>query len=120
MEVALANANSAAAEQGLPAEGRSLPALLKGNGYATGLVGKWHLGFEESFNPVRQGFDFFRGFTSGNVDYIAHVDSYGYYDWWDGDRLINEPGYVTHLITTHAVGFIERNLVGCGVDQDEE
>src|SRR5712691_6469104 len=38
-------------ELGLPALGTSLPALLKTNGYATGLVGKWHLGFKPEFGP---------------------------------------------------------------------
>jgi len=31
------------------------------------------------------------------------------YDWWDGLELIEEPGYVTHLITKHAVRFIEEH-----------
>ena len=36
--------------------------LLKDAGYATGMVGKWHLGSWEPFNPVHHGFDSFYGF----------------------------------------------------------
>lgn len=82
---------------------------LRDAGYATGIFGKWHLGYEERYNPVHQGFDRFRGFVSGNVDYFAHVDGAGFYDWWHGDRLVNEPGYVTHLISRASVEFIEEN-----------
>src|SRR5688572_6104836 len=42
-----------AQEQGLPATGRTLPQLLKNNGYRTGLVGKWHLGYKPEFSPNR-------------------------------------------------------------------
>ncbi|MFN3189418.1 MAG: sulfatase-like hydrolase/transferase [Aureliella sp.] len=38
------------------------PELLRKAGYATGIVGKWHLGEWNAFNPVRHGFDFFHGF----------------------------------------------------------
>ena len=31
----------------------------------------------------------------------------GFYDWWEGDQPVEEPGYVTRLITRHAVQFIE-------------
>ncbi len=82
---------------------------LREVGYATGIFGKWHLGYEPHFNPIHHGFDQFRGYVSGNVDYFAHVDGVGFYDWWDGDRLVNEHGYVTHLITRHAVDFIEQH-----------
>ena len=44
-------------ERGLPVSGTSLPALLKNNGYVTGLVGKWHLGFRPQFWPNAHGFD---------------------------------------------------------------
>lgn len=36
--------------------------LLKKAGYTTGIVGKWHLGEWEKFNPVNHGFDYFYGF----------------------------------------------------------
>jgi uncharacterized sulfatase len=41
------------------------PELLKGYGYATALLGKWHLGTRDSFHPTRQGYDRFFGFRGG-------------------------------------------------------
>lgn len=52
-------------ERGLPVTGTSLPALLRANGYATGLVGKWHLGWRPEFGPNAHGFDEFYGLLSG-------------------------------------------------------
>src|SRR5688572_6336819 len=43
-------------ERGLPPTGRSLPQLLKNSGYATALVGKWHLGWKSEFSPNAHGF----------------------------------------------------------------
>lgn len=40
--------------------------LLQENGYATGLVGKWHLGSRPMFHPNRHGFDLFFGLLSSN------------------------------------------------------
>jgi arylsulfatase A len=83
--------------------------LLSKAGYATGIFGKWHLGYRPKFNPVHHGFDRFRGYVSGNVDYISHRDQTGVHDWWDGLKDAPEKGYSTHLITKHAVQFIENN-----------
>lgn len=80
--------------------------LLKSNGYATGIMGKWHLGYKEKFNPVNQGFDEFYGYLSGNVDYHSHYDNSGIYDWWHNLDSIQEKGYSTDLITQHSVDFI--------------
>ena len=44
IEGPLPNADRAG-DQGLPATGYSLPQLLKNHGYATALIGKWHLGY---------------------------------------------------------------------------
>lgn len=78
-------------------------------GYATAIYGKWHLGYLPQFNPVRHGFDHFRGFVSGNIDYVSHVDQTGRHDWWQDNERKDEPGYITELVTGHAVTFIEAN-----------
>jgi len=79
-------------------------------GYSCAVFGKWHLGYEPKYNPVHHGFDRFRGYVSGNVDYFSHVDQAGFYDWWDGDQLVEEEQrYTTHLITDYAVEFIEEH-----------
>ena len=83
--------------------------VFKRAGYKTALFGKWHLGYQKKFNPVHQGFDEFRGYVSGNVDFFSHIDQSGAFDWWHGDQLKDEKGYTTHLITQHAVDFIKRN-----------
>lgn len=47
---------------GLPADEITLAEMLQDRGYATGLVGKWHLGGAAPFHPFRNGFDDFFGF----------------------------------------------------------
>ena len=83
--------------------------MLKEQGYATGIVGKWHLGYYPNYNPIHSGFDLFRGYVSGNVDFFSHVDQAGTFDWWHQDEKSDEKGYVTTLINRHAVRFIEDN-----------
>ena len=45
------------AAAGLPLEELTIAEVLKAQGYATGMVGKWHLGHLPEFLPTRQGFD---------------------------------------------------------------
>ena len=85
----------------------TFPEPLKDAGYTSGLMGKWHLGYTKKFNPMHHGFERFRGYVSGNIDYVSHYDRIGVYDWWDGLELIKEEGYCTYLINKHAVKFIE-------------
>jgi len=40
--------------------------VLKARGYATHLVGKWHLGMDPVFSPLRHGFDSFFGLLTSN------------------------------------------------------
>lgn len=82
---------------------------MKEQGYATAIFGKWHLGYDPKFNPVHQGFDEYRGFVSGNVDYQHKIDQEGHKDWWVADKLEHEDGYVTDLVTQHGIAFIESN-----------
>lgn len=47
---------------GLPADQVTLARHLRGAGYATALIGKWHLGGTAAYHPLRRGFDEFFGF----------------------------------------------------------
>lgn len=96
-------------QTGLDVSEYTMADYLKSAGYATGIAGKWHLGYKIEYNPTYQGFDFFRGFVSGNVDYHSHVDNTGVPDWWFNLEKVEEKGYTTDLITDHALDFIEKN-----------
>lgn len=95
-------------DKGLDPAEITFPRLLKSAGYRTAIFGKWHLGYQTRFGPRRHGFDEFRGYVSGNIDYFSHVDQTGRRDWWIGDKLTDEKGYTTELVTRHAVDFIRR------------
>jgi len=105
------NADPANADhhRGLQREEVTFAELLAGAGYQVGMFGKWHLGYDPKFNPIHHGFSEFRGFVSGNIDYISHFDRMEVADWWLGDKQITEEGYLTHLLTRHSVEFIARN-----------
>jgi arylsulfatase B len=55
---------------GLPLSERTLADLLGAQGYATGLVGKWHLGAHASRHPLQRGFDEFYGFLNEGHYYV--------------------------------------------------
>jgi arylsulfatase A-like enzyme len=94
---------------GLDLAETTIAEVMKANGYATAIFGKWHLGYDPQFNPVRQGFDEFRGFVSGNVDYHSHIDQTGIFDWWNQDGIMDDEGYSTDLITGYGMDFLDRN-----------
>ena len=94
---------------GLGKDHLTMAEYLKTHGYQTGIFGKWHLGYDTTYSPLNHGFDIFRGFVSGNVDYHSHIDQTGHYDWWFGKDTIIEKGYTTDLITKHSVSFIKNN-----------
>jgi len=103
----LGHATSEDGRLGLAANGRSLPQLLKNAGYATGLIGKWHLGSLPQFSPIAHGFDSFFGFKAGYTDYWQHVDNGGQPDLFDNDTPVTATGYMTDLITQRSVKFID-------------
>jgi arylsulfatase A-like enzyme len=93
---------------GLPADHPTLPSLLRGSGYRTALIGKWHLGYPPHFGPLRSGYDEFFGPLSGGVDYFTHCDSRGTHDLWLGDEEAQAEGYLTDLLSQRAVDYVER------------
>jgi len=98
--------------RGLAVTGASLPALLKKNGYATGLIGKWHLGFTPELGPNVHGFDEFFGFMSGAVDYYTHRRGDGKPDLYENKTPTENPRYLTDEITSRSVDFVGRHASG--------
>ncbi len=93
---------------GLSPEHPTIASLLKKNGYATALVGKWHLGYLPVFGPIQSGFDEFFGIMSGGVDYFSYKDAFGEADLFEDKVTVERVGYLTDLLTARAVEFISR------------
>jgi arylsulfatase A-like enzyme len=87
----------------------SLPRLLKSAGYATGLIGKWHLGWSPQFSPNRHGFDEFWGFLGGYLDYYNNMGEFNRHDLFHNDSATSTPVYLTDEITTRAQSFIRQH-----------
>jgi arylsulfatase A len=62
------NASADAGAAGMPAREITIAEMLKSAGYATGHVGKWHLGFSPETMPLGQGFDSSFGHMGGCID----------------------------------------------------
>lgn len=91
---------------GLPARMAVLAPGLQGAGYATALVGKWHLGYEPKFNPLEQGFERFFGILGGNVDYYRHLELSDLPVFLKGREPVAREGYMTDLFRDEAVTFV--------------
>ena len=94
---------------GLPESEITLAEALKIAGYATGHVGKWHLGdfsHDPRFLPGRHGFDFFEGIPHSNDEFPVAV-------WRDDRELTPNVGLAQEQMTADftraAVDFIDRN-----------
>ncbi len=96
-------------DRGLPATESGLARPLREAGYATGLFGKWHLGYKEAFGPNAHGFDTFFGFLAADLDYYAHKDANGDPGLYENTRLVQQKGYLTDLITERALAFLRAN-----------
>jgi arylsulfatase A-like enzyme len=90
----------------LPLSETMLSERLKPLGYATGLVGKWHLGSQAQFLPQQRGYDEFFGFLPALHSYTV----------WNqpgnpilrGTQAVSENTYLTDAFTREAVDFIQR------------
>ena len=93
---------------GLPPAHPTFASLLRDAGYATALIGKWHLGFPPHFGPLKSGYTEFFGPLSGGVDYFTHCDFGGKHDLYEGETEVQRPGYLTDLLSDRAVKFVEK------------
>jgi arylsulfatase A-like enzyme len=92
----------------LPPSHPTLASLLRDAGFATALVGKWHLGYPPHAHPLKSGYQEFFGSLSGGFDYFTHHDTAGVHDLWEGEQEIRRDGYMTDLVSARAVDFVRR------------
>jgi arylsulfatase A-like enzyme len=89
----------------LPTSEITLAQLFKGTGYATGMVGKWHLGHARpEWLPTHRGFDEYLGIPYSNDMRPVQL--------LEGDRPVEYPlaqADLTQRYTARALDFIERN-----------
>ncbi|HTM50326.1 MAG TPA: sulfatase-like hydrolase/transferase [Bryobacteraceae bacterium] len=81
------------------------PSALKAAGYRTGLVGKWHLGYQPRFHPTRLGFEYFAGFLgggSGPMDPTLEVEG----------QTREMRGSTPDIFTAFGLDFIRRHRAG--------
>jgi len=96
-------------ERVLPWDTMTLAKALKGAGYRTAISGKWHLGSKPEWGPRKFGFDQSYGSLAGGINPWNHLYKHGPYTrtWHRNDKLIEEEGHVTDLLTSEAVRFIK-------------
>jgi arylsulfatase A-like enzyme len=92
---------------GQPREVPTLAEKLKEAGYATGMIGKWHIGFKEGLRPHERGFDYHYGFLSGAHTYLPGER--------DQDSILRNgtevkpTKYLSDEFANEAVDFVERS-----------
>jgi len=99
-------------KKGLNPEEVTIAELLKGRGYATACIGKWHLGDQLPFLPRRQGFDYYLG-----IPYSDDMTQRPERDWpplplMENERVIEAPAdrnLLTKRYTAKAIEFITAN-----------
>jgi len=102
--------------RGLPLNYRTLPQVFHDAGYATWMVGKWHLGGSEDnefhtpdYLPHKRGFDHFYGHLHGAIDYYTHQrKDLGKTDWQRNGETVEEKGFSTDLLADEAIRLIDK------------
>jgi arylsulfatase A len=104
---------------GLPPDELTIAEVLKGVGYATACVGKWHLGWRKEFRPQQQGFDEFFGMLHTNDTEpwevgqpFMQLSMFEPLQLRDADRIVESPvdqAMLTQCYTERSIEFIRRN-----------
>ncbi len=92
----------------VPRDEKFMPQYLKAAGYATAIIGKWHLGGKDAewHHPLSRGFDYYFGRYGGH-GHFPKVENKNIYRGREPVTKIDEP-YTTDWYTTEAIDFIDR------------
>jgi len=99
----------AAKNFGLPRSEKIISERLKALGYATGMVGKWHVGYRPELTPPERGFDEFFGFLSGANNYLPAAFRGQRNTILRGMEPVEEREYLTDAFGREAAAFIDKN-----------
>ncbi len=89
---------------GMPEEEITIADMLRSRGYATGIVGKWHLGHRFEYLPLQRGFDEYFGIPySNDMASVVYMEGNEVADYHPDQSLI------TRTYTEKAVDFIRRH-----------
>jgi arylsulfatase A-like enzyme len=91
----------------LAANAELLPKRLRGVGYHSAIVGKWHLGLESPNLPNQRGFDHFHGFLGDMMDDYYHHRRHERNYMRLNDREIEPQGHATDLFTDWAIEYLK-------------
>src|SRR5260221_2723352 len=91
---------------GVPPGFPTLPALLRGAGYRTALIGKWHLGYLPRYSPLKSGYDEFFGVMGGFTGYYTHIGDGGEQDLYEGETPVEPGDYVTDMLSERAAALV--------------
>ncbi|MFT5886346.1 MAG: arylsulfatase A [Arcticibacterium sp.] len=107
------NAPSRKGEVGLASEQITIAEKLKDNGFVTGHIGKWHLGYTEATMPNGQGFDYSFGHMGGCIDNYSHFfywNGPNRHDLWENNKEVWMDGeYFQDLMSQKAESFIDEH-----------
>ncbi|MGY4935751.1 sulfatase family protein, partial [Streptomyces sp. 900116325] len=87
----------------------TLASLLRGVGYATALIGKWHCGYLPDYSPTKSGWDEFFGNFGGALEYYSKLGLAGEYDLYEGDAEYKDLRYYTRILTERASEYVQRD-----------
>ena len=94
---------------GLPLTETFLPKRLQKLGYKTSLIGKWHLGYPDKYQPNKRGFDWFYGCLQGSRSYFPMDRPTPHRVFLDNTKPTPEKGYITDRIGDAACKFIRES-----------
>jgi len=107
------NAPSQPGRDGMPTEQVTIAEMMKAAGYATGHVGKWHLGYTPETMPNAQGFDYSFGHMGGCIDNYSHFFYWqgpNRHDLWrNGEEIWREGEFFGNLMVDECERFISDN-----------
>ncbi|MBL9213737.1 MAG: sulfatase-like hydrolase/transferase [Opitutaceae bacterium] len=79
---------------------------LRPAGYATAIIGKWHLGLESPNTPTERGFEFFHGFLGDMMDSFTTHLRHGQNYMRRNREVISPTGHATELFTDWSVAYL--------------